>query len=240
MYEGAKLLTHPKLRIYIVVPIIVNCVLFIVLSTLLLSYFWTIVESGNSFIPEWLQPWVEPFAWFVWALVAVLFLIIYGYSFNVITNFVAAPFYGMLSEATHKILTGQALPDEHLGKMLVRVFSRECSKLLYFLGRGFLIILVMILVSLIPVVQVLAPAIGLFWGAWSMAIQYADYPADNHQIPFPDMRNSLWSRLRSSIGFGGAVMGCSVIPIINIFAMPAAVTGGTIFWLNEHSQRFET
>ncbi len=233
LIQGLRLLPNPKLRKYILIPILVNCLLFVALSSLLLGYFWSIVDSGNSFIPEWLQPWIAPFAWFVWFLVGVLFLIVYAYSFNIITNFIAAPFYGKLSEVTQKLLTGEDIPDEALGKMLLRVFSREFSKLFYFLGRGLMVILVMILVSFIPVIQSLAPLIGLAWGAWSMSIQYADYPADNHQIPFPAMRNQLWTKSRSSLGFGGAVMLCSVVPFVNILAMPAAVTGGTIYWLNE-------
>lgn len=240
LFEGFRLLGNKKLRTYILVPIIVNCLLFIALSSFLLSYFWAVVESGNSFIPEWLQPWVAPFAWFVWFLVGVLFLIVYAYSFNIITNFIAAPFYGKLSEATQKLVANEDIPEESLSHMLFRVFSRECSKLFYFLGRGFLVILVMVLVSFIPIVQSLAPLIGIAWGAWSMAIQYADYPADNHQIPFPEMRNGLWQRSGSSLGFGSAVMFCSVLPFVNIFAMPAAVIGGTIYWLNELQSNTET
>ena len=233
LIAGIRLLGNRKLRPYILIPIFVNCVLFIVLTSVLLSYFWSVVENSNSLIPEWLQPWVAPFAWFVWFLVGVLFLILYAYSFNFITNFIAAPFYGKLSEVTQKLLTGDDIPDEPLGKMLVRVLSRELSKLFYFLGRGFLVILIMILIMFIPIVQSLSPLIGIAWGVWSMAIQYTDYPADNHQVPFPDMRNQLWKRSRSCLGFGSAIMACSVIPFINIFIMPAAVIGGTIYWLNE-------
>lgn len=233
LLEGVRLLLHPKLRKYILVPLLVNCALFVVLTSFVLSYFWTVVDSGTSFIPEWLLPWVEPFAWFVWFIVGAFFFIVYAYSFNVITNIVAAPFYGLLAEATEKLLTGKAMPSEPLGRMLMRVFAREISKLLYFMGRGLLVILLMFLVGFIPVVQVIAPMIGLGWAAWSMSIQYVDYTADNHQTPFHTMRNCLWSRIRPSLGFGASIMGCSFIPVLNIFIMPAAVTGGTIFWLNE-------
>lgn len=234
--QGARLLKNKELRRYILVPVLINCVLFIALSSFLLHYFWSLVGSGNTLIPEWLQPWVAPFAWFVWFLVGVLFLIIYAYSFNFITNIIAAPFYGKLSEVTQKLIAGESIPQESTGKMLLRVFSRECSKLIYFLGRGFLVVLVMILIMFIPVINSLAPLIGLVWGAWSMAIQYTDYPADNHQVPFPIMRDLLWRHSRSSLGFGGAVIGCSIIPVVNIFAMPAAVIGGTIYWHNELRQ----
>lgn len=233
MIDGARLLWHPKLRIYILVPLLVNCLLFVALTFTALSYYWAVVGAGDSFIPSWMQPIIEPFKWFVWFIVAVIFLIGYAYSFNLITNIIAAPFYGFLAEASEKVLTGKSLPEESLGAMLVRVLLRELNKLLYFLGRGILVLLVMVLVGFIPVLQVAAPLIGIAWGAWSMAIQYADYAADNNKLPFSVMCNALGSRLHSSMGFGGCVMACSVIPIVNIFAMPAAVTGGTLFWLNE-------
>ncbi|WP_370981368.1 sulfate transporter CysZ [Agaribacterium sp. ZY112] len=239
MFEGARLLMHPKLRPYILVPLLINCLLFFVLTSVLLSYFWTVFNEGTGWIPESIQPWVEPFAWFVWFIVGVFFLIIYGYSFNVITNIVAAPFYGLLAENTEKLLTGTEPPPESLGRMIPRVLMREFSKLLYFLGRGFLVILLMIMLGFIPVIQLLAPLIGMLWGAWSMAIQYADYPADNHQVRFSHMRLSLWNRMGSSLGFGSCIMTCSVIPIVNIFAMPAAVTGGTLFWLKELNEQVE-
>ncbi len=233
LVDGARLLWQPALRPYILVPLLVNCLLFVALTSALLSYFWHIFNEGQSWIPESIQPWVAPFAWIAWIIVGALFLIVYGYSFNVITNFIAAPFYGLLAERCQLLLTGEGPPPEKLWRMMLRVMSREFSKLFYFLGRGFLVILLMIMAGLIPLVQLGAPLIGLAWGAWSMAIQYADYPADNHQVPFGHMRNCLWRRSRSSFGFGAGIMACSVIPVLNIFAMPAAVTGGTLFWLNE-------
>lgn len=66
-----------------------------------------------------------------------------------------------------------------------------------------------------------------------MAIQYVDYAADNHQTDFAVLRKMLRKRRYSSIGFGGAVMACSIVPFFNIIAMPAAVIGGTLFWVNE-------
>lgn len=233
LFAGAKLIWHPKLRIFILVPLVINCVLFMVLTTTLWEYFWSTVSNGTSFIPESIRPWIEPFAWFVWFILAALLLVIYGYSFNVITNIIAAPFYGMLAEATEKVIRGVGPPEESRLKLLLRVFPREFSKLLYFLERGILVILVMVLIGFIPLVQSLVPLLGLAWGAWSMAIQYADYPADNHQISFSTTRHTLWQQKKSSLGFGSAIMVCSFIPIINIFAMPAAVAGGTLYWLNE-------
>ncbi|MFT7560588.1 MAG: CysZ protein [Flavobacteriales bacterium] len=233
LIEGMRLLMHPKLRVYILVPLLVNIVLFVILTSTLLTYMTSLFSDAPSLFPEWLQPWVAPFKWIAWIILGAFFIIIYGYSFNIITNIIAAPFYGLLAQATEKLITGEEPPSEPLSKMIPRVFLREISKVLYFLLRGMLVILLMFLVGLIPLLQFTAPIIGLLWGAWAMSIQYVDYAADNNQLEFSDMRNCLWKRIRASLGFGSLVMGCSMIPIVNIFAMPAAVTGGTAYWVNE-------
>jgi len=85
----------------------------------------------------------------------------------------------------------------------------------------------------IPVVNFIAPFIGLAWGAWSMSIQYSDYCADNNQVAFKPLRGCLWDSKFSSLGFGGFIMMCSITPIVNIIAMPVAVVGGTLYWLHE-------
>lgn len=246
MSEGIKLLWHPKLRLYILVPLLVNIVLFILLTSAFVGYISGILDSSEGFslnFPSWLA-WLEwvleklaiilkPLAWLAWVLLGIIILIIYAYSFNIITNIIAAPFYGMLATKAEEVLTGKAPPEEPLTKMVPRVIARELSKLMYFITRGLAIMLVMIFLGTIPLIGFISPLIGLAWGAWSMAIQYADYPADNHQLGFKALRKCLWRKKFSSLGFGGFIMLCTLVPIVNIFVMPAAVTGGTIFWLRE-------
>lgn len=227
--EGVKLIWHPKLRVYILVPLLVNICLFVLLTGTLVHFTGGAIETVMAELPSWLAP----LAWLAWIIIGVLLLIVYGYSFNMITNILAAPFYGFLAQKAEEIITGQPLPEESLWKMVPRVMGRELSKLIYFLTRGIIITLVILLLATIPLVNFLAPVIGIAWGAWSMTIQYSDYPADNHQRSFKILRKKLWTKAFSSFGFGGMVMGCSIIPVVNIFAMPAAVVGGTLFWLNE-------
>ena len=235
-FEGLRLITHPKLRAYILVPLIINIILFLILTAALIHYFGVIMDSIRFDPPAWL-PYVELVTDIISVLlgivIGVLALIIYGYSFNVITNILAAPFYGFLAEKTEYLLTGVKPPPEPIVKMTVRVFFRELSKLLYFLVRSIVVMLIILLIAMLPIIHFIAPIIGLVWGAWSMAIQYADYAADNHQRSFLDSRNRLWQKKYSSIGFGGTIMVCSVIPVLNIIALPAAVTGGTLYWINE-------
>lgn len=231
--DGIRLLLHKDLRLYILVPLVVNCFLFFILTTALFSYLGGFIGGESGWIPNWLEPWLAPLKWIAWLIVGALLFIFYAYSFNMITNIIAAPFYGLLAEKAEEILTGSKPQSESLSSMIPRVMLRELQKLLYFLLRGVFIILIILMISFIPLLQFAAPLVGLCWGAWSMAIQYSDYPADNNKDPFKKLRERLSNCSYSSLGFGGAVMACSVIPLLNIFAMPAAVAGGTIFWVNE-------
>jgi len=238
-FSGIRLLLHPKLRPYILVPLLVNIVLFGVLTTSLIYYLGAI--SGTGYSPDlpsyldWLKPAIDLLMTLLGILLIALVLIVYAYSFNIITNIIASPFYGLLAEQAQHLITGTKPESEPLKQMIPRVFKREFKKLLYFIFRGLLVMLIMLLVGLvIPVIGgVLAPLIGLAWSAWCMTIQYADYPADNNRCSFTRVRGKLWHSKYSSAGFGGMITLCSVIPIVNIFAMPAAVTGGTLFWANE-------
>jgi len=66
-----------------------------------------------------------------------------------------------------------------------------------------------------------------------MALQYADYPADNNQLRFRELKNRLGKPRFSYVGFGGTILFLSMVPVVNIFMMPISVAGGTLFWINE-------
>ena len=232
-FKGACLIWHPKLRPFILIPLIVNVILFIGLSSLFLSY----IDSFSAFADNYIASWLGPLVILAWIVIGIILFLIYAYSFNLITNIIAAPFYGILAEKAEGVICGTSGPEESLRDMVPRVLARELRKVFYFLSRGILIGLIVLLLSLtfgaVPILQFAGPLLGLGWGAWSMTIQYVDYAADNHQHGFKDLRRRLWKKMFGSLGFGGAVMGFTIIPIVNIFVMPAAVVGGTLFWIHE-------
>lgn len=227
--EGVNLLWRKELRLYILVPLVVNLVIFITLTTTLFHYF----NAGMEMMLDWIPSFLHFLKWLMWVLVGAVFLLCYGYIFNAITNIVASPFYGLLAQKTEELVTGKKLDDEPLGKMIPRVLGREIHKMFYFLSRGIFMFFVLLLIGLVGITAPLVPIIAAAWGAWCMAIQYVDYACDNNQLDFAPMRKRLRANIYSSTGFGGMVMLASMIPLVNIFAMPAAVTGGTAFWIKE-------
>ena len=71
------------------------------------------------------------------------------------------------------------------------------------------------------------------FSAWMMAIQYCDYPYDNHKIDFKRMKNHLSQHKGKSMSFGVMVNIFSLIPVVNFIVMPVAICGATSMWVSE-------
>ncbi len=54
---------------------------------------------------------------------------------------------------------------------------------------------------------------------------------ENHKIHFSQARVELKKKRIISLGFGMAVMFTTIIPLINLLVMPAAVAGATAMWV---------
>ncbi|MEH6466086.1 MAG: sulfate transporter CysZ [Porticoccus sp.] len=231
LFQGLRLLNHPKIRWLVIAPLLINLFLFIGLTWVAIEQFGTLLNWMIDKIPDWLSF----LAWFFWILFGGFLLLVYGYSFSIIGNILASPFYGPLSERVEEVLTGNNCSSTKTGKQLLalagRSVKREFIKLGYFLPRIIGVLLLTLALSFIPVLNLLGPAIAFFWGAWSLALQYLDYPADNNQVGFVQLREELRNRRLISLSFGGSVLIATTIPILNLFTMPASVIGATSFWL---------
>ncbi|WP_233998863.1 sulfate transporter CysZ [Microbulbifer pacificus] len=248
LIRGAQLLTRKELRPFIIVPLLINLVLFIALGALMISQFDDLGRFIGSLISDtpvdtsnmswwrailakgidWAAGVFQWLAWLIAIAVVLLFFLVYGYLFAIITNIIAAPFNGFLAEKVEELLTGHAPPPEPLHSMVFRTLGRELRKLMYFLGWGIVIFIIALLTSWTVFIPAILTAL---WGAWCMAIQYVDYPLDNHQRSFSELKRVLMRKKLTTLGFGGSVMLAKMVPILNIFVMPAAVAGGTALWV---------
>lgn len=231
LLQGLGLLNHPKIRWFVLGPILINLVLFILLTWLAIDQFTGLLNWLMEKIPSWL----DFIAWLFWVLFGGFLLLVYGYTFAIIGNILASPFYGPLAERTEQVITGENLSNPMSKKEILalagRSVKRELIKLGYFLPRIIGILMLTLILSFIPVINLLAPAIVFLWGAWSLALQYIDYPADNNQTGFSELREQLRERRLVSISFGGSVLIATTIPVLNLFTMPASVIGATAFWI---------
>lgn len=228
-FEGARLIAKPGYRRFILIPLLINLVIFVLVTIALFHAFGDFFTQIQALFPTWMS-WL---AWLLWPLVGFVFLVVYGYSFNIITNFLAAPFFGLLAEKIETELTGTAPPEEPWGQLIPRTLQREAIKLWYFITRGLLIFLLFVALFFIPGANLLGVLIGVIWSCWCMAVQYSDYPADNHQLNFPELRRRLNKQQLTSYSYGGIILLGSMVPVLNIFVTPIAVAGATLYWVRE-------
>ena len=102
-------------------------------------------------------------------------------------------------------------------------------KLFYVIPR----LLFLVVLTLIPVVNTVSPFLWVLFGAWMMAIQYADYGADNNDLSFGELRERLGECRMDAVMFGLPAYLLLTVPVVNLILMPVGVAGGTRFWV-EH------
>lgn len=232
LLRGAAMLPRPGIRHFVLVPLLVNVVLFI-------GAIWLLVEQFSVWVDYWLgflPAWADFLTWLFWPLFALLVLVGVYYGFSLVANLIAAPFNGLLAERVERELRGAPLADEGWAAVLAmipRALQRELHKLAYYLPR-FLLVLV---ITFIPGVNLIAPLLWFLFGAWMMSIQYCDYPMDNNRVSFRQMKALLKARRITSIGFGALVQLGMLVPLVNLLLMPAAVVGATLFWVEEYAGR---
>lgn len=227
--EGMGLLTKPGIRPFVIIPLIINMVLFG--GALWWGYQQVIIL--NELLVGWLPEWLDWLSWLLWPIFFLLAVLLIFYGFSIIANLVASPFNGYLAEKTEQMLTGQPLGVDNNWKTIVmlvpRSIGRELRKMLYYLP----LLLAVFIMSFIPGVNVIAAPLGFLLAAWMMAIQYLDYPIDNHGMSFAQVKIAARRQQLTSLGFGGAVMLGTMIPLVNLIIMPAAICGATAYWVRD-------
>lgn len=231
--EGLKLMMRPGLRLFVLLPLTVNLLLFVGLIGFAVNQFSHWVDWLMPSLPQWL----DFLQYILWPLFVLLVLLILFFSFTLVANLIASPFNGFLAEKVEVVVRGQddfpAFSWAELAAMVPRTIARELRKLGYFLPRA----IALFVLSLIPGLNIIAAPLWLVFGVWMMAVQYIDYPADNHKLGWHEMLAWLRSKRWACMGFGGITYLALLIPVVNLVAMPAAVAGAVLFWVREEGDK---
>lgn len=223
LLSGFRLITKPGIRLYVMVPLLINSLLFaggIIYGAHLLGDFI------NWLIAQW--PWIEWLKWLVWPLFLILSLTIVFFCFSIFANLLAAPFNGFLAQAVETRLSnstkqGGGNGPPGLPAAISTAIKSEAKKFLYFIVRA----IPLLLMFLVPFINVVAQMLWILFGAWMLALEYIDYPLGNNGVNFPEQRKILSERKTLAFGFGAGVMVITLFPVINFIAMPVAVAGAT-------------
>ncbi|WP_350433013.1 sulfate transporter CysZ [Shewanella sp. H8] len=233
--QGFQLIKKPGLRSFVFIPLMINLVLFAGAMYLALGQLTELFDWMNGQLPDYLS-WLH---FLLWPLAVLTMLVVMSFIFSSVMNWLAAPFNGLLAEKVEQYLTGKNLntgTSMDMVKDLPRVLGREWTKLKYYLPRA----LIFLVLFWVPVIgQTAAPILWFLFTAWMMAIQYCDYPFDNHKVSFNDMKFALKNTKGSSYSFGAAVTLFSMIPIVNFIVMPVAICGATSMWVDKYREAYK-
>lgn len=232
-FRGFDIIRMKGIRRYVLVPLLINIIIFSLAFRYLLSQLDHLMNWVDSLIPSWLD-WIS---YLIWPFAVIAIVVVFSFIFSTAANWLAAPFNGLLSEKVEKTLTNTTKINDDgfndLIKDIPRTLSREWQKLKYYVPRalGFLLILVF--------VPVAGEIIWFIFIAWMMAVQYKDYPFDNHKIDFGTMKNEISKNQTLSYSFGLTVTLFSMIPIVNLIVMPVAISGATAIWVDHYRDNYK-
>ena len=228
-FQGWSLITQPGIRKFVIIPLIINVLLFSILTMTAYHYYHILTDWITALLPSWLG-WLVTLVWIVFYISLALF---FTYAFTLIANVLSAPFNAFLAERVETHLAGgrqtEDIPWYKIGHEIVRTLYREVQKLLYYLPRA----LFLLICFLIPGINIFAAILWFMFNGWMLAIQYLDYSFDNHKVPFLKMRLVFSQNRRLCWTFGATALLFSMIPLVNLLVMPVSIAGATALW-HEH------
>ena len=224
--SGFKLIIQPGIRIYVLIPLLINTILFA-----------SVIAYGShllsDFTDSWSTGWWQWTKWILWPLFVMISLAVIFFCFSIVANLIAAPFNGFLAEAVESKLSNTLLTDaggiKAIPGEIIKAMKSESRKFLYFIIRA----IPLLLLFFIPIGQVAAPFLWVLFGSWMLALEYIDYPMGNHGIVFPEQRKIMTIKKKQTFGFGLGIMLLTFIPVINFVAMPVAVAGASKLWVEK-------
>jgi CysZ protein len=221
IFRGLSLINKPGVRRFVIIPLLINTLVFAGLIWFSADQFGSFIDWMTPSLPEWLL-WLT---WLLWLVFGVMAFIVLFFGFTLLANLVGAPFNSYLAAAVEKHLTGRAIPDsgKSLGQDIVEGVLGELKKILYYLMWA----IPLFIISFIPGINLLSPLLWAVFGAWMLSLEYTDYPLGNYGLTFPTIRQKIREQRMLSLGYGGAVMVATLIPLFNFLVMPVAVAGAT-------------
>ncbi len=216
LWKGLKLLTTPALRPFILMPLAINLILYSVALVLGFLYLDNLVE-------QMIPPWLFLLKWLIYPLFFTSFCVIGFFTFSLLANLIAAPFYAKLAAKTLVVIHAPTLATYEPSAL--QVWQAELKRLSYSLTRT----LPLLLLFLIPVVNLIAPILWLLFSAWCVALEYFAFPQENRGVLFSQQKEELKKMRFSALSFGGLVTLGLSIPLINIVIAPVAVIAATLY-----------
>lgn len=226
-FQGFSIISDKAIRPYVLIPIFVNIVLLILLWGWMIHEMDHWLAKLDQIIPAWLL-WLN---FLIWPLFILMLFVITAYCFSLLANWIASPFLGLLSERVQLLLNGDPVPEISWGQIIVElpsIIGRQLRLVLYYIPRAILLVIIMF----IPGLNTISGLLWFCFGAWMLSIQYLDYPLDNNQKSYRELMRFAKKHRWDSFTFGVCAMVGTMIPVVNLFVIPAAVAGATALYVD--------
>ena len=225
------MLPRKGIRIHLIIPLLINIVLFMLGSWLLFSELSDFVDSYTSSLPDW--EWIAGLMMLLKVMIFTAAITVVFMAVSMIALLVAAPFNAVLAKSVEKHLLSEFVNENEISRSIMaqvpHLVMEEVRKLIYFIVRA----IPLLILFLIPVINIAAPALWIAFSAWMLAITYTAYPLENHEIPFKNQHAIVKQKRWATFGFGIAVLLVTMIPLVNLVVMPVAVAGATVLYTKE-------
>jgi CysZ protein len=194
------------------------------LTATALGALWPYLDRLGSALPDALSG----LTWLLQALAVLILLALVGVLSLLLSQTLAAPFYGALARRTERLLTGRLVSTERglLGD-LGATFGREWEKLRWTLPR----LLLMFAVTLIPGLGLLASPLTLLVAAWLLAGQFLDFTQENRGQPFATTLGLMRSQRMGALAFGLPLAVGVTLPVLGALVGAQAAIAGTVWVL---------
>ncbi len=228
LLKGFRFLLKPQLRRFLVIPILINFLLYAV--AIGLAYFY-MDEVLNYLLPSWLKAlsWLSGVLIIIKALIFIVSLVIYFFTFTLLANLIASPFYDKLSEQTLKLLVENENTDEMLENYADPSWFENLKAEWQHIRYLLLWLIFLVIFSMIPIINIIAPVLWVLWGAWGMGLEYLAYPLANRGVLFTEQKKLAKTVRFGILTFGSITVFGLTIPFINILVSPVAVIAITIY-----------
>jgi CysZ protein len=234
------LATNVRLWRYAILPAAVYLLALLLMGALA----WFLADDAYRLLrPESLaQPlaeapwWRDGLRWLLKALLAVAAILMVTGGALLGTLLVAAllagPFNEKLSEVVELLESGSLPADQPfrlaaLTQDVVRAVWGAVQRLGLFLA----VFVPLFMLSLLPLAGLLGAAGIFLYSCYFLGLNFLDPVLDRRRL---SLRQKLgWTRsvLAVHMGFGLALFGMMLIPVLNLFLAPCFVVGGTLLWL---------
>ena len=235
LIAGFGLIRQPGLRRFALMPLAINVAVFAGLGWLVSDALAAYLDSLswlNATPDTWYGWLIDKLRILIWIFAISAMLVFMGYTFTLLANLIAAPFNSLLAEKVERHLRGEPTSQAsdsvwQVVKTMPKVMGAELGKLLYLA----LWMIPILLLYLIPGLNLAAPLIAFLFSAWMLSLEYVDYPMGNHNYYFRQIRTTMRQHRQLGLGFGSAATVLTMIPLVNLIAMPVAVAGATQLWV---------